>query len=115
MISAERKKFGIVARARVTKPNPRLNNTVLVERPTGNGSACIGFTEDLVNFVGKVLPRGVADFDPAYLVVTENVERGKWLIQAEYFRDRVRVVLWEASAMPAWLKNTKYSRGQDAG
>lgn len=100
----ERKKFAIQARKMVKDKDPKLNNTVMVETPTGNYTCCIAFSPDLVQFVGSKLPRGVADFDPAYLVVSEDPLLKVWVVAARYYRDEVTAILWKAKERPKWLK-----------
>jgi hypothetical protein len=104
----ERKKFALTARTRVTRPNPRLSNTVLVKRLDVSHICYVGFSEDLVYFVGQKLPRGVAPTDPAYLVVTQDAHG--WEVQAHYYRDDTYAKLWRAEKAPEWLtfpKNTE--------
>lgn len=104
MISGERKKFGLRARKSVKHPNPLLNNTVLLTEGEKRYACTIGFNDDLIQFVGQKLPRGLAEFDPAYLLVTELPGKG-WKVQASYFRDGTLVDLWVAKERPTWLKS----------
>lgn len=103
----ERKKFAITARRSVRKKDARLNNTVMVEEHLDRYTCCISFSDDLIQFVGSKLPRGVANFDPAYLAVTEDKFKGVWVVSARYFRDDVSVDLWVAKERPSWLKPTQ--------
>jgi hypothetical protein len=103
VISAERKKFGMVPRKFVRVPNPLLNNVVLLKEDGKARTCSIGFS-------GQKLPRGLAKFDPAYLIVTEKPGRG-WLVQAAYFRDDTAVDLWLAKERPTWLKSFNNERG----
>lgn len=100
----ERKKFEMKGVFRVTKRNPRLGNTVAVFEACRQYVCYITFSEDLVHFVGEKLPRGVADFDPAFLVVTENTQTGLWTVEARYQRDDISAVLWTTKSRPQWLK-----------
>lgn len=111
-ISNERKKFALRAlRRKPAKPHPSLSNTVLLEEAPKPCTCYVGFSEDLVKFVGTKLPRGVAAFDPAYLHVIHYENRKIWEVRAVYVRDDVAVLLWETPVRPAWITNKAY---QDA-
>lgn len=92
--------------ARLPKsPHRQLNNTCLVNTGEEVGYCYIRFSETFVDFVGKKLPRGVADFDPAYIEVVRA--GGKWEIRATYYLDGVTKVLWKTADMPSWIGKLK--------
>lgn len=97
----ERKKFAIQARKVVRKKNTKLSNTVAVRLDDRAYTCYIGFDDSLVEFVGGKLPRGLTEFDPAYLEVTHL--QGKWVVAARYVRDATAAVLWRTAEKPAWL------------
>lgn len=107
----ERKKFALASRRAVKQNHPVLSNTVLVEEAGQRHVCYIAFSDDLIQFVGQKLPRGVSQVDPAYLTVTEVVASQVWAVAACYYRDDSSVVLWEAKERPKWLKTLDNNRG----
>lgn len=82
-----------------------LASVVRVRNEEGKDGYCyVGFDEALVEAVGKKLSRGVAPFDPAYLVAEYDPRRSVWLIGACYFYGAECVKLWETPDRPEWLK-----------
>lgn len=82
-----------------------LASVVRVRNEEGKDGYCyVGFDEALVEAVGKKLSRGVAPFDPAYLVAEYDPRRSVWLIGACYFYGAECVKLWETPDRPEWVK-----------
>lgn len=105
MAKGELKKYKLTARRRVTDKSRLLSNTVLVREASGSYPATVSFSDDLVDLVGRLLPQGVSEFNPAYLIVVHPRNTGdSWQIQACYFRDDdSAVLLWTSEQRPAWL------------
>ncbi len=103
MISSERKKFGLRKARNGKTTNPKLSALVLVWEGDLSYTSPIRFSDDLIQFIGQKLPRGVADYDPVYLTVSK-VPKG-WLVQASYMVDDLTVDLWLAKERPTWLKS----------
>lgn len=62
----------------------------------------IRFSDNLVKAVGKALPRGVSEQDPAYLQV--RLFPGRCEVWALYARGVTGVKMWELEGIPPWLK-----------
>jgi hypothetical protein len=106
----ECKKYNLRSTRKPAK-NALLSTVVKVRDEEGKDGHCyVGFDAPLVEAVGKKLPRGVAPYDPAYLVVEYDALRQLWIVGARYIRTDDAVVLWETAAMPVWLK-VFYPRG----
>lgn len=99
----ERKKFKLTARRSPGQANPRLSRTVLLYEGEEAHTCSIGFSEDLVHFVGEKLPRGISAVDPAYLMVIHSPQ-GRWEVRACYYHDSLFVTLWVTPERPIWLK-----------
>jgi hypothetical protein len=110
MHARELKKYAIRPVFRPTR-NPCLSSTVQVIGEGGEQGYCyIAFAEELVEAVGEKLTRGIAAFDPAFLVVTYNTVRRVWEVSARYLRGTGQALLWETPDRPAWLKIFKNKR-----
>lgn len=106
MKRGERKHFELSAMIRAPrKPHKVLSNTCLVSEDGTTGYCYIRFSDKLVEFVGKKLERGIAEFDPAYLEVIKTEK--KWAIFACYYLDGMAVQLWETGTRPAWIGTLK--------
>lgn len=107
-MARELKKYGLRSTRKPTL-NPRLSSTVCVIDEQGLPGYCyIAFEEALVDAVGLKLPRGVAEFDPAFLQVEWNAKRGRWIITAKYLNTEGYAVLWESESKPTWLNVIRY-------
>ena len=87
--------------ARKPTDHDSLSSTVLVWDDGGIGVCLIRFTDKLVEFVGKKLPRGVGPADPAYLHVCQEFE--VWAVHATYISEEASVLLWRQVGRPEWL------------
>ncbi|MHC5879550.1 hypothetical protein ACYT69_11550, partial [Streptococcus pyogenes] len=68
----ERKYFELKALTRKPrKPHKLLSQTCIVQAEQ-KGHCFVTFSERFVEWVGKKLPRGIAEFDPAYLAVVQS-------------------------------------------
>jgi len=115
MIKAERKNFNIRARRIIRSLHPCVSNTAkLVNLPDAPDVCTISFSEDFVQFVGKMLPQGVGPYNPAYISVT--IERGHYVVWAAYVKNPQSFVkLWRSTEKPAWIPEISNgtSRPQD--
>lgn len=111
-MSSEYKHFEL-RRAIRSSESPRVSTVVLVTREDGKRGHCfVRFSDSFVRFVGQKLPRGVAEFDPAYLDVIYTPATKTWVIRAFYLRDGVGAILWETGTAPSWLSfRTETSNG----
>lgn len=98
----ELKKYELAAS---TRPggNKVLATTVAVLGKDGSAYYCyIRFSPTLIEAVGKKLPRGISEHDPAYLYV--DLQRLQ--VWAVYMRDNKGVRMWDLSGVVEvpWLK-----------
>lgn len=86
-----------------------LSTTIAIRAPDGKDYYCFaGFSDKLVEYVGKKLPRGVSSFSPAFLSVLYNKNRGVWEVWASYvagdpMSPKDNVKLWEDTQQPKWI------------
>lgn len=86
-----------------------LSTTVSVLNEHGESGYCyVSFAEAFVHSVGKRLPRGVAEFEPAYIEVRYNRQLSAWEVWARYFGDGKGVLLWATDNRPSWLNFYKH-------
>lgn len=106
MISGERKHFELRTIQRLRKAlHPVLNNTCLVIAEEEMGYCYISFSESFIAHVGKVMPRGIAEFDPAYIEVRHTALG--WEVSSVYYRDSHRRLLWRTGERPSWIGKLK--------
>lgn len=101
----ENKNFELrsATRAGPTTHKRLLATTVDIITPSGNQRhGFIRFSDNLVKAVGKALPRGVSEQDPAYLQV--RLFPGRCEVWALYARDVTGVKMWDTEDIPSWLK-----------
>lgn len=80
-----------------------VSNTVHVCMASDKQYYCyVSFSDKLVEKVGKKLPRGVSEFDPAYLRV--YLDEDRYYVQAVSHRSRASVVLFAGGLPCSWLK-----------
>lgn len=100
----ELKKYGIRSTRKPAR-NAFVATTIHVVDENGLAGYCyISFADALVEAIGKVLPRGVAEFDPAYIYVEYDTRRRVWKINAQYLLSSDSALLWESGDRPTWLK-----------
>lgn len=110
----ELKKFQLKGLRRPPKYlNKTLSNFVAVFENNTGDAHCIGFSDALVEYVGTKLPRGVAEYDPAFLEVKQVGGKTGWEVWAVYYHDAEKVLLWKAPDRPAWLKPLKANNDVD--
>ena len=83
-----------------------LLSTVAIRDQEGEERYCyVSFSDKLVELVGRKLPRGISETDPAFLNIVFGPP-GRWGIWAVYAVDGVARLLWrtECSEPPSWLK-----------
>lgn len=99
----EPKKFNIRS---ARKPREgALSGVVVVRDLQGAGYSYIQFSDALESAVGKVMPRGVSAYDPAYLRAVELPGGVGWRIYAQYLHSSTRRFLWSVNGgKPEWLK-----------
>lgn len=104
-MTKEYKHFELRSVKRPTKASLLLS-TVAIRDTEGEEKYCyVSFSDKLVDAVGRKLPRGISEADPAYLHVGFGPP-GRWGIWAVYAVDGVARLLWrtECSEPPSWLK-----------
>jgi hypothetical protein len=107
MMRGERKLWEIRSTPKPAKPKGVLT-TVSVRGVNGQDYYCyINFSEKFEEFVGKKMPRGVSENDPAWLHVTCHALSGGATIAAHYLSDKSGCELWHATKTPTWLKMYK--------
>jgi hypothetical protein len=89
--------------ARKARVHPLLSGVAVVAEPTGKRIAYFSFSEEFVDAVGKALPTGVSQSNPAYIKVLYMPGRGTWRVFAMYFLKLRGVLLWEADDKPSWI------------
>lgn len=94
--------------------NCLLSSVVKVIDENGIAGYCyVGFDAPLIDLVGRKLSRGVAPFDPAYLMLEYDRIRKLWLVGVRYLMTEEYAHLWETAEKPDWLKKV-YSGGTHA-
>ena len=107
----ERKYFELRALARKPrKPHKLLAQTCVVQAEQ-KGHCFVTFSERFVEWVGKKLPRGIAEFDPAYLAVVQNGE--VWEVFAVYVDRSAHALLWESKSKPEWVGKLRTEKPHD--
>lgn len=109
MISGERKKFELRS-ARAPALVHGLSNTVIVYEDGAAKYCHIGFADALALEVGKRMPRGISNFEPAFLSVAFDTLRSAWVVSSHYVSTWERVGLWQSEEKPAWIKQLKTIR-----
>lgn len=105
-MSKEYKKYGIRP-ARKPQEHALLAGTVYVVEPQGKGYAYIRFDESLVEAVGRLLPTGLTQDNPAYLKVMFMPATRVWRVFAAYLRGTTMRILWETTEKPTWLAKVR--------
>ena len=113
MSRGELKKYAIEALSRRPKKEKALSSCVLIDDGKVLSHCYIRFADELVEFVGRRLPKGIAPFHPAYLAVVADMRKGNWRVEARYHEEEVSAVLWESATRPAW--SIKAKRGSQRG
>lgn len=115
MINKERKVFALEAKSRSRKTQAApLTDIALVEDETGSGVVYIRFSEDLVRFVGREMPQGIAPYDPAYIAVRYRPASKDWLVSSCYLRGGPEVPLWITTTRPQWSTRVKRMKSRDS-
>lgn len=72
----------------------------------GYGKVHIDFPEDVVDMLGKHMPRGIGPEDPAFLSVTWMPDKQAYYVAVGYIRDRITAdtLLWVTDSLPDWAK-----------
>lgn len=103
-MSKEYKHFELRSVKRPTKASLLLS-TVAIRDTNGEEKYCyVSFSDKLVNAVGRKMPRGLSEAEPAFLHVVFGPP-GRWGVWAQYVSGEARL-LWktECSQPPSWLK-----------
>lgn len=102
-MAREYKHYGI-RKARSPKNLGPLATTIAVTTEEGSrGFGYVHFAESLTKAVGKKLPRGVSQQDPAFLEITYVEDRREWEISARYLASDGAALLWRTDTKPSWL------------
>lgn len=74
----------------------------------------INFSARFIEDVGRALSRGVSKEDPAYIIVSPDVN-SRWRVYAGYLKTNERSLLWvtENSLPPPWLSMHKIKENED--
>lgn len=105
----ELKKYQIRATRRPAR-NTLLSSTVVVRNEAGDTGYCyVNFSPELVEAVGRSLPNGVTEDDPAFLRVVYYQRTKLWLVQAQHESGGKEILLWKSAEKPAWLNFYKVS------
>lgn len=89
------------------KKHKLLSGVVRVADSEGIGYSFVSFDESFVDAVGKALPRGLTEQEPAYLKVLYLGSRNTWRTYAMYLREEVGVLLWETEGKPSYIGKIK--------
>lgn len=100
----ELKKYQLRATSRPAKWQGKIANTVVVRDAQGKvGYQYFNFDPSFITDVGKALPAGVSERNPAMVKVEYSEVIGKWLVGAHYvYRETPPVILWQADERPKW-------------
>jgi hypothetical protein len=90
------------------KPQKRypLSGVVRILDHQGAGYCHIKFSWSLVADVGKAMPRGIGDHEPAYLQAMRNAD-GSWYIFCCYLEGSTRRIILQEPSRPSWIKSIK--------
>jgi hypothetical protein len=109
-MAREFKCYGLRASPKPTRWQARLSSTVRVIDADGrSGYAYINFELPFLRKVGKALPQGISERNPAFLRVEYSTYLKQWLIGAQYLNGPGIAILWRTQTKPAWLQVHRYS------
>lgn len=104
-MAREFKCYGLRASPKPTQWQAKLSSTVrVVDAENRPGYAYINFDPPFLHKVGKVLPRGISERNPAFLRVEYSAYLKQWLIGAQYLGGTEVVILWRSLSKPGWLR-----------
>lgn len=72
----------------------------------GPGYCYVKFNWPLVGDMGKVMPRGVAGHEPAYLMAM-RMHDDEWVVYCVYVHGGSRRVVWIEHGKPPWVRSIK--------
>ncbi len=81
-----------------------LSSTVLID---GGGHVNVGFSIELVRRAGTVLPRGISQYDPAYMTLKYDIKQEKYKLFVQYLKDPQQHLLLIIPDRPTWLRMPK--------
>ncbi len=103
-MSREYKKYGIRATRKPTTQQGKLASTVQVlDEKNRRGYCYVNFEMPLLICVGKALPKGISERNPAFLRVEYSSTLQQWIVAAEYLDESYTAVLWKTTDKPSWL------------
>ena len=83
-----------------------MSSVVRIKDSRGVGVSKITFSEELVNTIGKHMPRGAGPDDPVFLRAEENLD-GTWHILSQYIHKGTAILLWVTEETPSWLREIR--------
>lgn len=87
-----------------------LSSTVVVD---GTGFVDVSFNEELVKRAGKILPRGVSDFTPAFMTLRSDKEGTKYTMYVQYVGRAGSFKLLQFEERPKWLQFARPLPGKE--
>lgn len=104
-MSKEYKHYELRSVKRPTKARLLLSTVAIRDTEGGEKYCYVAFSDRLVQAVGRKLPRGLSEADPAFLHVVFGPP-GVWVIWAQYAQGEGACKLWRTtdSSPPSWLK-----------
>lgn len=89
---------------KLPKEHESLSGVAHVCDARGRRPSNFGFDESFADAVGRAMPRGISQQDPAYIKALYMPGRNVWRVFAMYMREEVGVLLWETPDLPRWLR-----------
>jgi len=91
--------------ARKPEEGKSLSGVVLVVEK-GVGTCYVRFTDDLVEKLGKKMPRGIGPASQAYIKVIKRVSH--YDVFCVYTDKQSAIPLWRTDTLPEWIKRVRY-------
>lgn len=111
-MSKELKMYALKATKKPTKSTTLLSTVQVINEAWERGYCYASFSDKLVEAVGKKLPRGISDQDPAFLSVLYL--EGAWHIIAMYTSQDYATLMWKTPNKPSWLSFHKIRKPKKA-
>lgn len=113
-MSKENRNYELRSSTRPKKSGALLNTVQVRNELREVGYVYIRFSDKLIEAVGKKLPRGISEADPAYLSVVFSDMA--WHIWAGYVSESggSHTLMWKQSTKPSWLKFHPLKKAKDA-
>jgi hypothetical protein len=89
-----------------------LSGVVKVVAAEATYNAYIRFSACLVDTVGDMMPRGISDDDPCYLLLEENPVTKTWTLYGKYLYSNEKVRFKVYTSLPEWVKLKGQKNGE---